>query len=122
MAEVVCIRIRLKPESLAKVREWARVMSERREEALATLRDEGVLVESAFLDRASDGDYLVYYMRARSLAAAKAAVAVSTHDIDRYHQEFKRETWDVRTSLELLVDLESPPAVPCSGGETPEGR
>ena len=38
-------------------------------------------------------------------AAARAA-ADSPHPIDRYHQQFKTETWDQRDELELLVDLE----------------
>jgi hypothetical protein len=47
--ETVCVRVRLKPGSLSRVRAWAAELTARREEVLATLRDEGVVVESAFL-------------------------------------------------------------------------
>jgi hypothetical protein len=47
--ETVCVRVRLKPGSLSRVRAWAAEPTARREEVLATLRDEGVVVESAFL-------------------------------------------------------------------------
>ena len=104
--QVICKRIRLKPGSLPRVYEWARTLTARRDEALATLENEGVTVESAFLERAADGDYLVYYMRAHDLQQASGAAAQSTHPIDQYHQSFKRETWEERTTLELLVDLE----------------
>jgi hypothetical protein len=50
--ETSCVKIRLKPGSLDRVREWAKTLNEtRRDEALATLRDETVVLEAAFLDR-----------------------------------------------------------------------
>jgi hypothetical protein len=104
--QVICKRIRLKPGSVPRVYEWARMLAARRDEVLATLQGEGVTVESAFLERAADGDYLIYYMRASDLQRASGAGARSTHPIDRYHQSFKREAWEDRTTLELLVDLE----------------
>jgi hypothetical protein len=103
--QVICRRIRLKPDSLERVYEWARTLRERRNEALATLRDEEVTIESIFLDKAPDGDYLVYYMRGRDLDRSAGAAAISSHPIDAFHQAFKLETWDTRTTLELLVDL-----------------
>jgi hypothetical protein len=47
-----CVKIQLKPNSLRRVREWATTLNEsRRAEALATLRDETVVFEAAFLDQ-----------------------------------------------------------------------
>ena len=40
-------------------------------EVLATLHDESVVVESVFLLSRGDGDYLVYYMCARSMEQAR---------------------------------------------------
>jgi hypothetical protein len=103
---VSCTRIRLKPGSVERVHEWARTLNERRAEAIATLRDEEVTIESVFLDRSPDGDYLVYYMRGKDLDRSTGMAATSPHPIDAYHQTFKRDTWDDRSELELLVDLE----------------
>jgi hypothetical protein len=104
--QVICKRIRLKPGSLDRVYEWARTLNEtRRDEAIATLREESVTIESAFLERAADGDYLIYYMRANDVDAAAAIGARSSHVIDAYHKAFKRDTWDERVTLEPLVDL-----------------
>ncbi|MFP8878992.1 MAG: DUF6176 family protein, partial [Myxococcota bacterium] len=64
--EVQCVRIRLKPGCRSRAHEWAATINRRRSEALVTLEDEGVEIESVFLDAAPDGDFLVYYMRARS--------------------------------------------------------
>jgi hypothetical protein len=101
--------IKLKPGSLDRVREWARTLSDRRDEALATLADEGVSIESWFLFSRDDGDYLVGYMRSDDFAKADRAVRKSLHAIDAYHQEFKRDTWEpgANEDMELLVDLES---------------
>lgn len=106
MGEVVCVRVRLKPGSLARVEEWARTLRERREEALETLRLEGVTVESVFLEHAPDGDHLIYYMRAQDLERAYRVGRELAHDIQRYHEAFKRDAFDARTTLRLLVDLE----------------
>jgi pyruvate-formate lyase-activating enzyme len=105
--ETRCVKIKLKANSLEKVREWAKVMNERKDEALATLRDEGVVFECAFLDRTGEGDFLIYLMKAESFAKAREAVQKSIHSIDEFHQNFKRETWDGGKKLELLIDLEN---------------
>lgn len=97
------MRVRLRPGSLERVREWAAELNSRRDEVLATLRDEGVRIESVFLD----GETLVYYMRADDLEHARAVYARSEHAIDAYHQGFKDETFDEQTALELLVDFEN---------------
>src|SRR6266571_2815942 len=60
MFETKCIKVKLKPGSLERVREWADELNRRKEEALETMRDEGVIVESAFLDSTAEGDFLIY--------------------------------------------------------------
>jgi Family of unknown function (DUF6176) len=101
----VCARVRLHPGSLERVRAWARYIAEHREEALRTLAAEGVTIESVFLDSGTEGDFLVYYMRAASHEKAQQIATQSTEAIDRYHQAFKRETWAEVKRLEALVDL-----------------
>jgi Family of unknown function (DUF6176) len=105
--ETGCVKIRLKPGSLDRVREWAKTLNEtRRYEALATLRDETVVLEAAFLDRTAEGDFLVYVMTAESFERSKHAAMHSAHPIDEYHRQFKREVWEKIQELELLVHLE----------------
>jgi L-rhamnose mutarotase len=101
--ETVCVRVRLEPGSLQRVREWAAELNARRDEVLATLRDEGVRVESVFLD----GETLVYYLKADSIDKARDVYARSEHAIDTYHQRFKDETFAEQTQLELLIDFQN---------------
>ena len=105
--ETVCVKVRLKEGSIERVRERAAELNRRGAEVQATLSDEGVVVESVFLDRTGHGDFLIYYVRARSLEEARRVVQASRHSIDAYHQQFKRETWESRAPLELLIDFES---------------
>ena len=104
--ETRCVKIKLKPNSLEKVREWAKTINERKPEALATLRDEGVILETVFLDQTAEGDFLISVMKAESFANAAEAVRKSVHPIDEFHQNFKRETWESGINLELLIDLD----------------
>lgn len=102
-----CVKIKLNPNSIEKVREWAKVINERKDEALATLRNESVVLETVFLDQTNEGDFLIYFMKAESFEKSKQAVENSIHEIDKFHQQFKSETWEGGKKLELLVDLEN---------------
>ena len=106
MLETRCFKIKLKPGSIERAREWAQTINRRRDEALATLRDETIVIESVFLDRTHHGDFLIIYTKAVSFARSAEAVQNTTHAIDEYHRRFKRETWNERGELELLVDLD----------------
>ena len=105
--ESQCVKVRLRRGSIERVREWADELNRRSDEVLETLRDEGVAIEAAFLDRTSEGDFLIYFMKAQSLSAAREVSRRSQHPIDEYHQRF----WaDVRESAEILepqIDFEN---------------
>ena len=100
-----CIKIKLKPGSVERARTWAAEINRRSDEALATLRDEGVFIESAFLDSTREGDFLIYYMKARDFDRAKEIMSQSQHPIDAFHRQFKEDCWAERKPLELLIDL-----------------
>jgi hypothetical protein len=88
-----------------RARAWAAKINHRSDEALATLRDEGVCIESAFLDSTNEGDFLIYYMRALDFDHASKVTSQSKHPIDAFHKSFKEKCWAERTRLELLIDL-----------------
>ncbi len=90
---------------MKRVEAWAETINERMDEAVATLRDEGVALESWFHLSLDGKDYLLSYMRADSLKKAQEVVKESAHAIDAYHQQFKKDTWVGGTRARLLVDL-----------------
>ena len=104
--ETRCCKIRLKPGSIEKVRAWAQTINERKDEALATLRDESVILEIVFLDQTAEGDFLIYLLKAENFEKAQEAVRHSAHAIDEYHRNFKQACWTDGAPLETLVDLD----------------
>ena len=100
--------IKLKPGSDALVAQWAQTMNARRDEALATLVDEGVEIESWFALELGGEHYLICYMRAGSMEKAQNTLNQSVHPIDAVHQQFKVDTWVRGAGAEgrLLVDLQ----------------
>ena len=105
--DVTACLIKLKENSGDRVSEWASSINRRRDEALATLRAEGVEVESWFRLSLNGENYLLCYMRSANTERAQQIAKVSLREIDAYHQQFKRDLW-VRgsvTELQLLVDL-----------------
>jgi hypothetical protein len=104
--ETRCVKIKLRSGSLDRVREWAAELNRRADEVLATLRDEGIVVESAFLDSTDEGDFLIYYMKAESLERAREVGRKSAHAVDEYYHQFQRETFESGKQLELLIDFD----------------
>ena len=106
MYETRCWKIKLKTDSLDRVRDWARTINQRKSEAIETLRDETVIIESVFLDRTEHGDYLIAMMKAESFERSAGAVKKSVHPIDEYHRRAMQDVREEKTELELLVDLD----------------
>ena len=100
-----CVIIELKENSLDRVREWAAFINQYREAALDTLKNEGVTIESFFLVKLDEKDYLVSVMRAKSMKKAHEAIKQSLSEVDAYHQRFQKDTWNKGNKGELLVDL-----------------
>ena len=105
--ECLCALVTLKPGPLDRAREWARELTARKDEVIITLRDEAVVVESVFLLTQADKNYLVYYMKGHDLTAAAEIARASTHPIDEYHRQFKKETWADVQLLEVLLDADT---------------
>ncbi len=104
--ETACYRIKLKPGSLPKVEEWASRLNSEKSEVAKLLVNEGVSIESVFLEDTSEGQFLIYYLRAKSLKAAQEAVALSQHPIDVYHRETLTEITEDFSVLRSLVQFE----------------
>jgi hypothetical protein len=107
--DVTASVIELKPNAMDRVEAWAKTLNERTDEAIATLQDEGVIIESWFHFTLADKDYLLCYTRAESIAKAQAVVQTSPHAIDAYHKQFKKDTWVGGKAARLLVDLAHDP-------------
>ena len=97
---------RVNPEHLELFREWmAQLNGPRREEALATLDDEGCSHELAVLVEGPDGPLVIYAMEVESIEKSRDAADSSTHRIDKEHRAVMDKAVGERPSLEKLLDL-----------------
>lgn len=103
--DVSCVMIELKPNSLQRVKEWVAFIQENEDEAISTLKNEKVTIESYFLTKIGEADYLIVYMRAASIAHAQETVKNSLSAVDAYHKKFQKDTWVRGERAKLLIDL-----------------
>lgn len=104
--DVCAALIKLKPDSLSNINTWKQELKDRKEEAIQTLKAEGVYIESWFHIELEGQDYLLAYMRADDIAHAQNVAKTSPFDIDKVHKKFK-ENWEKAYSAKLLIDLEN---------------
>lgn len=107
MSEVQCLKIRLKDGTTNRATAWLKSLKGRRGEAVEMLQAEGMRVESLFLERTSDGDYLYFYARADDLVRANEAFMFSTLPLSVETREITQSTWGEIEQLELVVDLDA---------------
>ncbi len=97
--------IKLKTGSNSDVQEWRETLERRREEAVQTLIDEGVEIESWFQLEIDGDQYLLWYMRSEAMEQAHDAFAKSTHSIDAFHARKMAKITDKMISALPLIDL-----------------
>ena len=105
--KTICIKTKLKKEFISEIRLWFQTLKERVDETLVSLENEGVIVESAFLDTQGDDLYLIYYMKAKDISQAYDAFNKSTLEIDHYYKECWKKYCEGRVVLEELLDLDT---------------
>ncbi|MYL16370.1 DUF6176 family protein [Halorubrum distributum] len=111
MVDVVLTKQRIEPGKTERLEAWAREIRDRESEAIETLRNERMHSETAFVEHADDGDYLVYYMKAEDIDAAYEAYEESSHDIDEEHKRVLTEVLETGENVgeyDLLYHLDNP--------------
>ena len=64
---------------------WCDQVTKRKDEVLATLREEGMLTEACFID--SEEKHVYIFVRSNDLSKAFKAGQTSSHKIDKEHKE-----------------------------------
>lgn len=107
MPDIQCLKIEIKPGMTEYVVEWIRGLKDRDLAGLnEVLSNEGMIVETIFLDRTATGDYLFLYQRAEDLVRANEVFNASTHPVDEAVRVLIAEAWADVQPLELLIDHE----------------
>ena len=102
--QVACYRIKLNPNSVPLVREWAARLNNEMTEVKKLLKEEGMSLESVFLEKGADGDFLVYYLRSPDLKKTREVSQASQHPIDIYHRQVMKQIAESHNELECLLD------------------
>ena len=104
--DVGAVLIKLKANSMANVEAWQQELNARKDEAIETLKAQGVYVESWFHVQLEGQDYLIAYMRGVDIPRAQQIGRESSFPIDQMHKQFK-QNWEKGYRATLLVDLEN---------------
>ena len=98
---------KVKPEHEDLLREWMKQLDgPRREEALATLSDEGCSHERVVLIQGAEGPVIIHVMQVESEERSRNAAENSTHPIDEEHRVVLATAIGERVEYELLLDLQ----------------
>jgi hypothetical protein len=104
--QVLCGRIKIKAGALEEVREWFKILTDRKDELLYAFSQEGVWLESVFLEHAQDGDYLIYYTRQDDLEKVYTTLGKLGLPIRLFHVECWKKHCEECIVLEPLFDLQ----------------
>ena len=111
MADVVLVKQKVAAGKTSRLKEWMAEIRDREQEALETLKDEGIHSETAFLEHTDDGAFLIYYMKADDIEQAIESFEQSAHDIDETHKQVMDEVLESGENVgeyELLYHLDNP--------------
>ncbi len=103
--QVRCEQIKLKEGSLRKIKEWADHLNDSKDDLLDIFRDKSIKIESFFLNREKEGDYLILYYRADNIEEALNSIKMNPHPLDEYTRKMLLDVAESRTELEVLLDL-----------------
>lgn len=106
MYQTQLLKIRIRPGKTEQVVDFLRSLMERKEESLEALRREGMMIESFFLERRDEADYLYYYVKAQDLMKATEINLKATDPLTLEIRKFVSETWAHVASPEPLFDLD----------------
>ena len=97
--------VRMKPGSEDTLEAWRSTIAARLDEAAATLRDEDVKVESYFTVEIGGERYLLWYLRAKSIARVFEVSRQLEHPIDKFHYEMMEAITAAVIMATPLIDI-----------------
>ena len=97
--------IKLKPDHAEDLEQWREALESRRDEALQSLRDEGVALESWFQIEIGGEPYLLWFMHAESIAKAMEVFMSSQREIDAIHLEKMSKMADLQIEAVSILEL-----------------
>ena len=106
MYQTQLLKIRIRPGKTEQVVDFLRTLMDRKDESIEALRREGMMVESFFLERRDEADFLYYYVKAKDLMEATQVNLRATDPLTLEIRKFVSETWGDVSSPEPLLDID----------------
>ena len=100
MTNVKLVKFKFKPEAKQIWLDWSEELKRRKEEVIATLKNEGVVSESCFIS--DTGEEVYYFMEAEDFEKAKNAVLENPHPIDADHKKARESSLEFVAKLDCL--------------------
>ena len=105
MTNVKLVKFKFKPEAKQIWLDWSEELKRRKEEVIATLKNEGVVSESCFIS--DNGEEVYYFMEAEDFEKAKNAVLENPHPIDADHKKARESSLEFVAKLDCLFHFEN---------------
>lgn len=99
------VKLKFKPGAKQIWLDWSEELKRRKDEVIATLKNEGVVSESCFISE--DGESVYYFMEAEDFEKVKQAVTENPHPIDSDHKKARESSLELSARLECLFHFES---------------
>jgi hypothetical protein len=104
--EVQCLRVKLREGTTDYVINWVKELYNKMDLVYDALISETMVVESMFLERGEEADYLIFYTRAESLQKANEMMLKSNNPVDKAALEMMQKAWESCQVLEILFDVD----------------
>lgn len=105
MTKVKLVKFKFKPGARQIWLDWSEELKSRKDEVIATLKNEGVVSESCFISE--DGEYVYYFMEADDFEKVRKAVTENPHPIDADHKKAREGSLEIAAKLECLFHFEN---------------
>ncbi|GMU56847.1 MAG: hypothetical protein AMXMBFR33_59930 [Candidatus Xenobia bacterium] len=99
------LRIKIRPGCTAQVLEWLKGLT-KRPEALAAMRRETMVIESAFFERVYTDDYLLFYTKAESMEKVMEQASAGSDPFTLELNQFIADNWMEVVPLETVFHLD----------------
>ncbi len=103
---VRCLRVQIREHCLEYVKNWFSELNHRKDEVLESLKNEGIIVESAFLDKVNDSYFLIYYIKSKDIKKALEIFASSSLPIDNFYKKNWNLFCEEITVLDPILDVD----------------
>lgn len=105
MTNVKLVKFKFKSGRKQVWLDWSEELKRRKDEVIATLKNEGVVSESCYISE--DGEYVYYFMEAEDFEKAKNAVAENPHPIDHDHKKARESSMERVANLDCLFHFDN---------------